>query len=137
MAKMRTGEAIARARLLLEDATAELAKVTSRNRARQIAIVEELTRAAQVRLASLTAEPLAGKGIRLPNIPRYSTSLARGFAILDLFPPTRNDLLGIADIAQRLNMSRSTAHRYVITLVALGQLEQPEGTQRYRRVQIQ
>jgi len=33
-------------------------------------------------------------------------------------------VLGIADIADELGMSRSTTHRYVITLVALGYLEQ-------------
>jgi IclR family pca regulon transcriptional regulator len=33
-------------------------------------------------------------------------------------------VLGIADIADELGMSRSTTHRYVITLVALGFLEQ-------------
>ena len=33
-------------------------------------------------------------------------------------------MLGIADIADELGMSRSTTHRYVITLFALGYLEQ-------------
>ena len=33
-------------------------------------------------------------------------------------------MLGIADIADELDMSRSTTHRYVITLLALGYLEQ-------------
>jgi IclR family pca regulon transcriptional regulator len=49
--------------------------------------------------------------------------LARGLAILRCFTPTR-PVLGIADIADELSMSRSTTHRYVITLVALGYLEQ-------------
>jgi IclR family pca regulon transcriptional regulator len=55
--------------------------------------------------------------------PRYSQSLERGLAILGCFTPERR-VLGIADIAQELGMSRSTTHRYVITLVALGYLEQ-------------
>jgi IclR family transcriptional regulator, pca regulon regulatory protein len=55
--------------------------------------------------------------------PRYSQSLERGLAILGCFTPTR-PVLGIADIAEELDMSRSTTHRYVITLVALGYLEQ-------------
>jgi IclR family pca regulon transcriptional regulator len=55
--------------------------------------------------------------------PRYSQSLARGLAILRCFTPER-PVLGIADIADELGMSRSTTHRYVITLVALGYLEQ-------------
>lgn len=55
--------------------------------------------------------------------PRYSQSLERGLAILGCFTPKR-PILGIADIAEDLGMSRSTTHRYVITLVALGYLEQ-------------
>src|SRR6204780_4067643 len=60
-----------------------------------------------------------------PNLrePRYSQSLERGLAILGCFTPKR-PVLGIADIADELGMSRSTTHRYVITLVALGYLEQ-------------
>jgi IclR family transcriptional regulator, pca regulon regulatory protein len=56
--------------------------------------------------------------------PRYSASLDSGLAILQSFTGER-PLLGIADIADELGMSRSTAHRYVITLVQLGFLEQP------------
>jgi IclR family pca regulon transcriptional regulator len=55
--------------------------------------------------------------------PRYSQSLERGLAILSCFTPKR-PVLGIADIADDLGMSRSTTHRYVITLLALGYLEQ-------------
>jgi IclR family pca regulon transcriptional regulator len=54
---------------------------------------------------------------------RFSQSLDRGLAILDLFRPTR-PVLGIAEIADELGMSRSTTHRYVITLKALGYLQQ-------------
>jgi IclR family pca regulon transcriptional regulator len=55
--------------------------------------------------------------------PRYSQSLERGLAILGSFTAKR-PVMGIADIADELGMSRSTTHRYVITLVALGYLEQ-------------
>jgi IclR family transcriptional regulator, pca regulon regulatory protein len=55
--------------------------------------------------------------------PRFSQSLERGLAILGCFTADR-PMLGIADIADGLGMSRSTTHRYVITLVALGYLEQ-------------
>jgi IclR family transcriptional regulator, pca regulon regulatory protein len=55
--------------------------------------------------------------------PRYSQSLERGLAILSCFTAKR-PVLGIADIADELGMSRSTTHRYVITLLALGYLEQ-------------
>jgi IclR family pca regulon transcriptional regulator len=64
-------------------------------------------------------------GWSIPSLrePRYSQSLERGLAILSCFSP-RRPILGIADIADELGMSRSTTHRYVITLVALGYLEQ-------------
>ncbi len=55
--------------------------------------------------------------------PRYSQSLERGLAILGCFTSER-PVLGIADIADELGMSRSTTHRYVTTLLALGYLEQ-------------
>ena len=55
--------------------------------------------------------------------PRYSQSLERGLAILTCFTPQR-PTMGIADIADELGMSRSTTHRYVITLLELGYLEQ-------------
>lgn len=55
--------------------------------------------------------------------PRFSQSLERGLAILGCFTPAR-PILGIADLADELGMSRSTTHRYVITLTRLGYLEQ-------------
>jgi IclR family transcriptional regulator, pca regulon regulatory protein len=61
---------------------------------------------------------------------RYSQSLERGLAILGFFTPARA-LLGIADLADELGMARSTTHRYVITLVALGYLEQ-DASRKYR-----
>jgi IclR family pca regulon transcriptional regulator len=55
--------------------------------------------------------------------PRYSQSLERGLAILECFTPKR-PVWGIADLAEELGMSRSTTHRYVLTLSALGHLVQ-------------
>jgi IclR family pca regulon transcriptional regulator len=62
--------------------------------------------------------------------PRYSQLLERGLAVLGVFTPTR-PVLGNSDIAEELGMSRSTTHRYVITLVALGYLEQ-DSARKYR-----
>lgn len=62
--------------------------------------------------------------------PRYSQSLERGLAILGCFTPEQ-PVLGIAEIADELGMSRSTTHRYVITLLALGYLDQ-EPSRKYR-----
>jgi IclR family pca regulon transcriptional regulator len=53
---------------------------------------------------------------------RYSQSLERGLAILNCFTP-ENPVLGIGDLSRLLDLSPSTTHRYVVTLVALGYLE--------------
>lgn len=62
---------------------------------------------------------------------RYSQSLERGLAILSSFTASQA-LLGISDLARMLGLNRSTTHRYVSTLVALGYLEQDAATRRYR-----
>jgi IclR family pca regulon transcriptional regulator len=62
--------------------------------------------------------------------PRFSQSVERGLAVLECFS-ARRPVLGIADIADELGMSRSTTHRYVITLVALDFMEQV-ADRRYR-----
>jgi IclR family transcriptional regulator, pca regulon regulatory protein len=61
---------------------------------------------------------------------RFSSSLRAGLAILNCFSAER-PVLGIARLADELNMSRSTTHRYASTLVALGYLEQ-DHARRYR-----
>lgn len=66
--------------------------------------------------------------------PRYSQSLERGLALLQQFRSDRS-VLGIADMADEMGMSRSTTHRYAITLVALGLLEQ--GASRKYRLSAQ
>jgi IclR family pca regulon transcriptional regulator len=60
-----------------------------------------------------------------------SQSLERGLAVLCAFGPDR-PLLGISELARELDLTRSTAHRYVATLAALGFLEQDEATRKYR-----
>jgi IclR family pca regulon transcriptional regulator len=64
---------------------------------------------------------------KIPDLDeaKFSLSLERGLAIFELFSPER-PVLGIADIATALGMSRSTTHRYIITFVALGYMEQVE-----------
>lgn len=53
--------------------------------------------------------------------PRYSRTLGRGFAILELFSPTR-PTLGVNEIAHELGLSPATAQRYVTTLAERGYL---------------
>lgn len=68
----------------------------------------------------------------LPDEPRYSQSLARGLQILTLFT-AEESVWGISDISDKLGFSRSTAHRYLITLQRLGQIEQTDH-RKYRLV---
>jgi IclR family transcriptional regulator, pca regulon regulatory protein len=63
--------------------------------------------------------------------PRHSLSTERGLAILRCFTPGRS-VLGIFEMADLTGISRSTTHRYVITLVALGYLEQCGVSRKYR-----
>jgi IclR family pca regulon transcriptional regulator len=55
--------------------------------------------------------------------PRYAQSLEIGLSILNMFS-AEHPVLGVAEMAERLGMSRSNTNRYAITLVALGWLEQ-------------
>jgi IclR family pca regulon transcriptional regulator len=89
------------------------------------------------RVSRPTTAPTAGPEAQwrepVPHLrePRYSQSLERGLAILECFSAER-PMWGIADLADELGMSRSTTHRYVLTLTALGHLVQ--GTRRKYRL---
>jgi IclR family pca regulon transcriptional regulator len=61
----------------------------------------------------------------------YSQSLERGLAILSSFR-SGSPLLGVSDLAREVGLSRSTTHRYISTLAALGYLQQDTGTRKYR-----
>jgi IclR family transcriptional regulator, pca regulon regulatory protein len=63
--------------------------------------------------------------------PEHSQSLERGLAILASFTSTR-PLLGTSELARRLGLSRSTAHRYISTLSRLDYLHQDPETRKYR-----
>lgn len=64
---------------------------------------------------------------------RHSSSLAAGLAMLTCFT-SEHPVRGIADMAEELDMGRSTTHRYATTLVTLGYLEQ--GTSRKYRLSV-
>lgn len=63
--------------------------------------------------------------------PGLSQSLERGLAVLSAFTPDRPDL-GISELARKLDLTRSTTHRYVATLTTLGYLQQDDSTRKYR-----
>jgi IclR family pca regulon transcriptional regulator len=62
--------------------------------------------------------------------PRLSRSLEYGVAILECYSSERQEL-GIAELADIVGISRSTTHRYAITLMELGFLEQ-DAKRKYR-----
>ena len=85
------------------------------------------------RTTSSGGDVAVGAGIELleeERRGRFSSSLQAGLAILNCFS-AQQPVLGIAKLADELNMSRSTTHRYASTLVALGYLEQ-DHARRYR-----
>jgi IclR family pca regulon transcriptional regulator len=61
----------------------------------------------------------------------YSQSLERGLAILSAFRSGR-PLLGVSELGREIGLGRSTTHRYVSTLAALGYLQQDSPTRKYR-----
>jgi AraC-like DNA-binding protein len=74
----------------------------------------------------------------IPHLPaadtRHSSSLERGLRIMGLFTEDR-PTWRLADVAAELGYSRSTTHRYLTTLVTLGQLVQTTA-RRYRHPQF-
>ena len=60
-----------------------------------------------------------------------SQSLERGLAILSSFNSDR-PLIGVSELSRDLDLSRSTAHRYIATLARLGYLQQDPDSKRYR-----
>jgi hypothetical protein len=67
----------------------------------------------------------------LAKSPRMSRSLLLGLLVLACFPAD-GGALAVTDVAARLEMSPSTTHRYLTTLLAVGLLEQDPRTRRYR-----
>ena len=61
----------------------------------------------------------------------YSQSLERGLAVLSSFRSGR-PLLGVSELGRDIGLGRSTTHRYVATLTALGYLQQDPATKKYR-----
>jgi hypothetical protein len=74
---------------------------------------------------------LAARYEALSDSPRLSRSLLLGLLVLASFP-SDGDSLAVTDVAARLNMSPSTTHRYMTTLLAVGLLEQDARSRRYR-----
>jgi Mn-dependent DtxR family transcriptional regulator len=108
-------------------------------------ITVELTRAQvdQVVRRSANAPGVSGmlhrlaEGGLVSNFPelaassRLSRSLLLGLTVLACFP-TDGSPLSVADVAGRLDLSPSTTHRYMTTLLSVGLLVQDPRSRRYR-----
>ena len=86
------------------------------------------SRAEQSRKAARRGPPRSR--IKPAPDPRLSRSLEYGVAILESYS-SEHQALGIAQLADIVGISRSTTHRYAMTLVALGFLEQ-DSRRKYR-----
>lgn len=82
-------------------------------------------------LRGLSDRGLADSFPRLAESPRLSRSLLLGLLVLACFP-TDGSSLTVSDVSGRLDLSPSTTHRYMTTLLAVGLLEQDPRTRRYR-----
>lgn len=97
--------------------------------------VEEVVRAATPSRAPGFASVItavlsrAETGALSSGDPRTSRSLLRGLAALACFDA--DESLGLMEIADRLGTNPSTVHRYLLTLVQVGLLEQSQETRRY------
>jgi len=67
----------------------------------------------------------------LAESPRLSRSLLLGLLVLACFPADGGELT-VTDVAERLQLSPSTTHRYMSTLLAAGLLDQDPRSRRYR-----
>jgi DNA-binding MarR family transcriptional regulator len=67
----------------------------------------------------------------LASSPRLSRSLLLGLLVLACFP-SDGEALAVTDVAVKLDLSPSTTHRYMSTLLAAGLLEQDPRSRRYR-----
>jgi IclR family transcriptional regulator, pca regulon regulatory protein len=76
------------------------------------------------------ANSRTGGRLEEPGEHRYSQSLARGLAILESFTAEQS-VRGLVEISDEVGIGRSTTHRYIVTLQALGYVEQDAG-RKYR-----
>jgi DNA-binding transcriptional ArsR family regulator len=93
--------------------------------------VEHVLRAGSSDGAPPTATLLPRPSVAPADQRRLSRSLLRGLAVLACFEADGRER-GIVELARKLDMSPSTAHRYAQTLLELGLLERCPRTRRYR-----
>lgn len=106
----------------------------SEARQRRWSSVRQLLRAADEAATSTNGNKIQLAKLSKGRNPdrRYSSSLEMGLSILALFTEDKK-IWGVKEIAEVLDASRSTTHRYLTTLLGLGQLERT-ANRKYRRV---
>jgi IclR helix-turn-helix domain len=67
-----------------------------------------------------------------PSAAHFSRSVLRALLVLAAFPPD-GTYRPLIDVAKELGYTASTTHRYAITWLAIGLLEQDPKSRRYRR----
>lgn len=82
-------------------------------------------------LRRLANRELGATYATLSASPRLSRSLMLGLMVFACFPAD-GQALAVTDVAAQLELSPSTTHRYMSTLLAAGLLEQDPRTRRYR-----
>jgi DNA-binding MarR family transcriptional regulator len=82
-------------------------------------------------LRRLANQDLGATYAALSSSPRLSRSLMLGLLVFACFPADGQGL-AVTDVAAQLELSASTTHRYMSTLLAAGLLEQDPRTRRYR-----
>jgi DNA-binding MarR family transcriptional regulator len=107
--------------------------VLSDEQIEQVVESHERNRANKRAFGRLT-EPAPTSAIELSLLDdaSLSRSLLSGLLVLAVFPEDAT-YIGNSDVAQALNMSLTTSHRYISTLLAAGLLERDPQTRKYRR----
>jgi transcriptional regulator of acetoin/glycerol metabolism len=105
-------------------------------RSRRWSSVRELLRVADTAARSTNGNRISFSKMpaKAKTDPRFSSSLETGLRIISLFTADK-PIWGVREVADSLGASRSTMHRYLITFVGLGQLEQT-ANRKYRRVNL-
>lgn len=80
----------------------------------------------------LDSQKMLASATELLGDPHISSSLLRGLLVLSVLPAD-GDSIGVVEVADRLDMSPSTTHRYLTTLALAGLVERNDSSRKYKR----
>ena len=112
---------------------AQVVRAASRSTAPGVAALISGSIGTRNHVPGTTARAGAGAAATRPvsTDRRLSQSLLRGLSLLSCFGSTEEER-GIVELARQTGMSASTAHRYALTLLELGLLEQTPRSRKYK-----